>query len=339
MYCGSLPVPSLDAQRKATPHDVVLLQPPFSKAQQMSLARLADWIVADIVHSARSRRQRERRRMMELMSIAQKQIENNKNFKAVVLDMLRTVYPEATIDIHTSTDEALVLEGGTEVPTNQIEHDLWEDSEYFDYLIEQFNHLDPVAPRVVRVVAAQCASQSVPTYLAVGSKDYRVVFYDIDSSFVHMASQMLCRGWQSAALREALDAKENFLRGITHQFRTPIHGILGSVELLAEELGLREMAVSCTDSRRGSFNSTVSGTTRILWPISRPYEAPQENSSLPSIVYSENMREEFEKFKAHYGKRKRFLDTLENVDEPLVCPTYCITSRNWMPLREPCVNG
>lgn len=234
-------------------------QPPLTKAQQMSLARLADWVVADIVHSARSRRQRERRRMMELLAIAQKQIDTADDFEKIVCDMLREVYPGAEIGIHTSIDEQLVFEGGTEVAANVIEHGLWEDGEYFDYLIEQFNHLDPVAPRVVRIVAAQCASQSIPTYLVIGSKDFRVVFDDVDSSFVHMAAQMICRGWQNLALREAVNAKNNFLRGITHQLRTPIHGILGSVELLAEELGAREMAIDSTDSRRGSITSNISG--------------------------------------------------------------------------------
>jgi CheY-like chemotaxis protein len=51
----------------------------------------------------------------------------------------------------------------------------------------------------------------------------------------------LCRYWQGRALQEALSAKETFLRGITHQLRTPIHGILGSVELLTEELKARDV--------------------------------------------------------------------------------------------------
>ena len=196
---------------------------------------------------------------MELLAIAQNQIDTTDDFEKIVCDMLQQVYPDANIGIHTSIDEKLVLEGGTEVAANQIEHGLWEDGEYFDYLIEQFNHLDPVAPRVVRIIAAQCASQRIPTYLVIGSRDFRVVFDDVDSSFVHMAAQMLCRGWQNLALREAVNAKDNFLRGITHQLRTPIHGILGSVELLAEELGAREMSVISADSRRGSVTSNISG--------------------------------------------------------------------------------
>lgn len=234
-------------------------QAPLSKAQQLSLARLADWVVADIVHSARARRQRERRRMLELLAVAQKRSDLDENFETIVLDLLRRIYPEAIVSIRTALDDQLMLEGGTAVPIDQIEHGLWEDGDYFDYLIEQFNHLDPVAPRVVRVVAAHCASRPSPKYLVVGSKDFRTVFDDVDSSLVHMAAQMLNRGWHNLALREALSAKDNFLRGITHQLRTPIHGILGSVELLAEELGTRGMRCSSASSRRGSTASSLNG--------------------------------------------------------------------------------
>ena len=78
-----------------------------------------------------------------------------------------------------------------------------------------------------------------------------MIFDDVDSSFVHMAAQMFCRGRQNLALREALRAKEDFLRGITHQLRTPIHGILGSVELLAEELEIAKVENTRTKAEQG----------------------------------------------------------------------------------------
>jgi CheY-like chemotaxis protein len=42
--------------------------------------------------------------------------------------------------------------------------------------------------------------------------------------------------WRKRLLVDAINAKEKFLRGFSHQLRTPIHGILGSADLLAEEL-------------------------------------------------------------------------------------------------------
>ncbi|KAF2849966.1 putative histidine kinase-like protein HHK3p [Plenodomus tracheiphilus IPT5] len=210
-------------------------------AQQRSLARLADWIVADIVHSARARRQRDRRRMLDLLAKAQKQCDDGENMEDAIPELLREVYPTTTVCIHRTTNGQIVLDGGTVFRPSDLEHGLWEDCDYFDYIIEERNHANIVAPRTVRVIATQCASQRTPTFLVVESKDFRMVFDDVDSWFVHMCATTLCRFWQGRALKEAMAAKENFLRGITHQLRTPIHGILGSVELLTEELKSRNV--------------------------------------------------------------------------------------------------
>lgn len=58
---------------------------------------------------------------------------------------------------------------------------------------------------------------------------------------------VLCRYWQNRALQEALATKESFLRGITHELRTPIHGILGSAELLTEVLKTRTVIPEITN--------------------------------------------------------------------------------------------
>lgn len=66
------------------------------------------------------------------------------------------------------------------------------------------------------------------------------------------SQNILSQYWQGLALREALAAKETFLRGITHQLRTPIHGILGSVELLTEELKMRNVVLPTAASSRSA---------------------------------------------------------------------------------------
>jgi signal transduction histidine kinase len=217
-------------------------QAQLSKGVQQSLARLADWIVTDIVHSARARRQRERRRMLELISQAQQQCDDHVNMEEAIPKMLQTVYSGTTVSIYQTKDGQITL-GDTSFRTADLQHGLWEDTEYFDYLIEKANNLDMKASRLVRAIAAQCTSQRTPTFLVVACNDFRMVFDDVDSWFVHICANILCRFWQGRALREALAAKETFLRGITHQLRTPIHGILGSVELLTEELKSRSLVV------------------------------------------------------------------------------------------------
>lgn len=219
-------------------------QATLDKSQQQALARLADWIVADIVQSARLRRQRERRWMLELLAEAERQCSKGVKMEEYIPEMLQNKYPTATVGVYRAPAGEVPLEGGTVFKTGDLQSGLWEDTEYFDQVIEESNHLEMIAPRIIRVIAAQCASQRTPTFLLVGSRDFRDVFDDIDSWFIMMCASLLCRDWQGRALREALDAKESFLRGITHQLRTPIHGILGSVELLTEEMKARNMTLS-----------------------------------------------------------------------------------------------
>jgi CheY-like chemotaxis protein len=218
-------------------------QAQLSKSEQQFLVRLADWLVTDIVHSAKTRRQHERRRMMELISNAQQQCDDHVDMEEAIPNMLREAYPGTTVCIHHSGDGVISF-GGTTFRTAELEHGLWEDTAYFDYLIEKSNHSDMTAPRPVRAIAAQCTSQRMPTFIVVACNDFRMVFDDVDSWFVHICANILCRFWQGRVLREALAAKETFLRGITHQLRTPIHGILGSVEMLAEELKIRSLVPS-----------------------------------------------------------------------------------------------
>ena len=234
---GSLCVASNSAQEKLT------------KTQQTSLARLADWIVADIVHSAKSRRQRERRRMQEFLDKAQRRCDEDADMTEAMPEIIQEAYPGMTMGIHKAIDGQIILDGGTVFKTAELEDGLWEDTGQFDYLLEQFNHQEMISSRVIRVIAAQCLSQRVPTFLVIGCKDFRRVFDDVDSWFVHMCATLLCSYWQSQTLREALAAKETFLRGITHTLRTPIHGILGSVELLTEELKSRNVVpISATNT-------------------------------------------------------------------------------------------
>ncbi|KAH6633410.1 putative histidine kinase-like protein HHK3p [Boeremia exigua] len=224
------------------------VQEPLSKEQQRSLARLADWIVSDIVQAHRVRRQRERRHLLDLLTELQRLLATDQNLEEAVTNMLHQVYPGSLVKIIVAPNDVLHLGDGTSVPTQYIEHGLWEDSDYFDYIIEQLNHQEPVAPKSIRIVTSQCASRQIPTYLVVGTKDFRNVYDDIDTWFVQMCATSLCRYWQNQALKEALQAKETFLRGITHQLRTPIHGILGSVDLLTEELKSRNILSATVES-------------------------------------------------------------------------------------------
>jgi signal transduction histidine kinase/CheY-like chemotaxis protein len=217
-------------------------QEPLSKSQQHTLARLADWVVSDIVQCARARRQRERRWMTELISIAQEEIDSVSPEESIlfpeepVLRILKITYPDAVINLQSSKVEHIEIEGRGPMLSSDLENGLWEDNDFIDDFIANSNQKDLPTTRVVRVIATKCETISGPSLLVVASKDLRLVFDDVDSWFVQTCASMVSQTWHKRLLTEAMRAKEKFLRGFSHHLRTPIHGILGSAELLAEEL-------------------------------------------------------------------------------------------------------
>ncbi|KAH8655721.1 histidine kinase HHK3 [Xylariales sp. PMI_506] len=216
----------------------------LSREQQVTLARLADWVVADIIHSKRSRRQRERWRMAELIgrmqSMATDTAVSPDDAEKTVMEALGVMYPNANISVQVGSRtgmQQLSLEGRYPIQPQELEDGLWVDIEYLDGVIKSKNCIELPTSRVIRVIAAPFDdTSSVPAYLVVASKEFKLIFDDADSWFVQTCAGLLLKLWHNRLLAETLMAKEKFLRGITHQLRTPIHGILGATELLAEIL-------------------------------------------------------------------------------------------------------
>lgn len=212
---------------------------PLTRHQQVTLARFADWVVADIVQSARARRQRARRRMTDLMARAQREADELCSDKPII-KILEVIYPDAIVTVQHSNSDDIFIDGRGPVSSSEFQAGLWEDIDYLDDFIENFNHKELPTTKVVRAIAAPCENESTSAFLVVASKDFRLVFDDVDAWFVQTCASIISQTWHKHLLKEAIVAKEKFLRGITHQLRTPIHGILGSVELLAEELKSRD---------------------------------------------------------------------------------------------------
>ncbi|KAM0464858.1 hypothetical protein ACHAPV_001849 [Trichoderma viride] len=209
-------------------------QPPLSKPQQQTLARLADWVVADIVQCTRARRQRERHRLAELIATVENVSDEHDSHDSV-LKILRIAYPDESISIQSSGTGQFVNSQYSGLPSD-LNNGLWEDTAYIDEFIATSNHSDTPKDRVVRIVSAQCESKLGHSVLAVATKDFRRIFDDVDAWFIQSCASILTQIWQRRLLSEAIRAKERFLRGISHQLRTPIHGILGAAELLNEDL-------------------------------------------------------------------------------------------------------
>jgi signal transduction histidine kinase len=178
--------------------------------------------------------------MVDLIAAAKMEVEDTVSEEPIIR-ILRAIYTDAVIQLQSSKTGHIEAEGRDPVPLSGLSRCLWEDVDHIDRFIAESNHLEPPTDRVVRIVAAQCDSVSGQSFLTVGTKDFRLVFDDIDAWFVQTCAGIMSEMWHKRLLAEVMLAKEKFLRGFSHQLRTPVHGILGSVELLAEELKSRNL--------------------------------------------------------------------------------------------------
>ncbi|OAA53573.1 CheY-like superfamily [Cordyceps fumosorosea ARSEF 2679] len=236
-------------------------QPPLSQQQQQTLTRLADWVVADIVQCTRTQRQRERRRLAELVE----SVENGSGFQdshAAVLGILQDAYPGEVIRIQPSDADRCDVNWPEVLPPG-LKNGLWEDTAYIDEIIATSNQNETPTDRVVRLMSSQCDTELGHSLLVVGTKDFRRIFDDVDAWFIQTCANLATRVWQKRLLTEAIKAKENFLRGVSHQLRTPIHGILGAAELLSEEL----RAISLSEMSRSALidaeSAPIAGKTSL----------------------------------------------------------------------------
>ncbi|KUI71466.1 Sensor protein GacS [Cytospora mali] len=213
--------------------------PPLTPAQQTALVRFADLLSADIINHSREKRRRQRHYMDQLL--AERRTDDLDNNENRILDLIREVYPAASVGIHESFDGTLSLPNHTPIDIIDVTEGLWEDTEYIDELIRTQNNTKLESSRTVRAIIFPCQTYPSVRYLVVASNQVQLVFDDVDSCFVDKCAVSLTKVIQEASLRDALKAKDQFLRGVTHQLRTPIHGILGSCELLAEELSNRKV--------------------------------------------------------------------------------------------------
>ncbi|KAH7376846.1 histidine kinase HHK3 [Plectosphaerella cucumerina] len=231
-------------------------QAPLTKPQQRAIAHLADWVVSDLVQCTRVRRQRERRLMSERIAAAQAEMDLGVGEEEPVLSILRATYPVAAISLKSSKAKHLEVAGRPPLPLADLENDVvWEDTDYIDEFIVQSNCLDLPSDRVVRILSAKFESPSGPSMLVVASNDFRLIFDDIDLWFVQTCAGIISQAWHKRLLHEAIKAKDEFLRGFSHQLRTPIHGILGCVELLAEELMARNTLAEAASTSASAANS------------------------------------------------------------------------------------
>ncbi|PSK54090.1 Hybrid signal transduction protein dokA [Elsinoe australis] len=207
----------------------------LTKFQKDALLRLSDMITTEIVDRQRLSRRDTQRLMNERVTRATSLNDPDKVEKAI-MSILKETYPDSHVDVCHARTNYIALDHDREIPLSDIDHGLWEDSALIDQLIVTSNHLELKSEHMVRAVVGRFWSSPVTNVLVVCTNEVTHVYDDIDAWFVDRCSTILSQIAQQRSLQKARNAKEQFLRGITHQLRTPIHGVLGSVDILTEEL-------------------------------------------------------------------------------------------------------
>lgn len=243
-------------------------QAPLAPDQQAALVRFADMLSAEIINKSRESRRTERRHMGELLATVQAEAKPD-TVEQQIRDVIQQVYPNVKVNIVGTTEKSVLVSGRTEpILLADIQNGLWEDSELIDSIILAQNQQRLTTDKTVRAIVYVCLTQPLTQYLVVTSSEIQFVFDDVDAWFIERCALIFCNTIQEGRLREALEAKERFLRGITHQLRTPIHGVLGSVDLLAEELASRNLLedIQFSDGQltASSFLNTIRDSGREL---------------------------------------------------------------------------
>ncbi|KKY17329.1 putative histidine kinase hhk3p [Phaeomoniella chlamydospora] len=208
---------------------------PLTAEKQQALVKFAEMLTAEIVTSSQLKRQRQRRLMSELLARTELNATPD-NVEKLVLEILEKVYPAATMSIQESPEELIKLQNRSPIPVKAVQDGLWEDIRYIEDAIASLNQQKLQATRTIRAIVSRCGGMHATRFLVVASNKYQQVFDDIDATFLERCSALVSRLSQERSIKEAIEIKDRFFRGITHQLRTPIHGILGSCELLGEEL-------------------------------------------------------------------------------------------------------
>lgn len=235
-------------------------QPVLSAAQQGVLVRFADVISSELVNRSREARKQQRHRMACLLAEARTDGPGAPDER--ILNIIRQVYPGATVDIQTSAHGTIRLVNHADVDYEDFEAGLWEDGSLIEDMIRSQNHHKLETTRTVRAIAHPCLTYLEARYIVVASNQVQNVFDDVDAWFIESCATQLRHAIQETHLKEALHAKETFMRGITHQLRTPIHGVLVSCELLAEELARLNLLSNALEGSAAPSASSALNTIR-----------------------------------------------------------------------------
>ncbi|KAK6495260.1 hypothetical protein TWF481_003288 [Arthrobotrys musiformis] len=210
---------------------------PLSLRQQNALIKFADVIVHTIIERTRSMRLAERERLTSILGNLTKTA-SPKTIKEMALRTLQETYPFASVSVQSQQNGQISLKNRqTPVPYHEFRENIWEDDEGVNNWITGHNNTPYIKSKCdpsVRAIAFRMKSDP-KSYVVVETSEMKQIFDEVDSWFVGAVTLLVCNTIQEELLNQTMHAKSRFLRGISHELRTPIHAILSSCELLIEE--------------------------------------------------------------------------------------------------------
>ncbi|EIN05980.1 hypothetical protein PUNSTDRAFT_121940 [Punctularia strigosozonata HHB-11173 SS5] len=212
-------------------------QPPLSPVQASTLQRLAQSMVHMIVERASLHRKGLQEEVFAKLAAALPDLKAH-NVVGRIMDVLRECYPTCHVSYQVHQDGIIHLRGNMDIPYTEVQQWLWEDTDAIHDIVLRDNHIPgetlQLTGRTLRAVIVKMKAVGC-TYLVVETDDLKTIFDDVDAGFVLQCAMTICNVLMGEHLQAALAAKEQFLRGVTHELRTPIHAIIASAELLLEE--------------------------------------------------------------------------------------------------------
>ncbi|EIN04852.1 hypothetical protein PUNSTDRAFT_146174 [Punctularia strigosozonata HHB-11173 SS5] len=204
-------------------------KPAPSAVQTATLRRLAKTMVHMIVERAHVQRRHVQEAMVARLAAALQDLTPG-DLVERRLNVLRECYPSGHVSYQIQQDGVVRLRGGSRVPHAQVRDSLWEATDATLKVV-----LDNHAPtdQAVRAIVVRVPSTD-DAYLVVETHDLKTIFDAIDVLFVVQCAMSISNVVMSADLNAAAASKDQFLRGMTHDLRTPIHAIIATAELLKE---------------------------------------------------------------------------------------------------------
>lgn len=214
-----------------SPHDT------FDAGEQEKLNLLADLVMQELKNHINSLRLRDRDRMSTALT-----------------DYIQASPIDPVNDAVTLIKDVLCVEESAIIPPGQTNADIDREVIPLNCSIWESQDL-----RKSAIVVPVHENDKLTGHLVAFTNDSHHVFDAQDLNFIKHTSRFVTTYLQTALIKKANSAKTTFMQSVTHELRTPLHGILTTCELLLES--------QLTPSDKGMVNVIQSSGKNLIGVI------------------------------------------------------------------------